>query len=321
MNLLIYTAILTIFAPAAKGWGEIGHRAVGYLAQKHLTPAGRDLITELLQPDAKFDISDGAVWADLQTIRMPYSKPWHYIDAKDKPPQTCGVTYEADCPEAEGCVISAIKNMTARVNDASLSHEAQSTALKFLLHFVGDIHQPLHTEDTCRGGNDILVPWGRRQVKLHAVWDSEIINKLLKYTKPTPDPDNIYDKFLANGWATKLYEPPAGAGSGAEEEVAADCVDVTTPETCAVIWATEANKFICSYVLKNGTSKTRASTKDNCSWKWQNAQDFSLKYYEGAIPIVEDQIKKAGFRLGAWINGLAAERAAMMGEGLDGGEL
>jgi hypothetical protein len=319
MNLLAsFSLLITLLAPFVQSWGEIGHRAVGYLAQKHLNPAGLALFNELIKSDAKFDISDGAVWADLQTWRWPYTKPWHYIDAKDNPPRTCKVNYNADCPKDQGCIVSAIKNMTARVNDASLSQEEQSNALKFLLHFVGDIHQPLHTEDTCRGGNGIMVHWGRREVKLHGVWDKEIIHKLLKYKKPTgPDPDNVYDKFLANGWATTLYED--SALNVGHADIAAECTDVTTPEKCAVKWATEANKFICSYVLKDGTNNARAKEEDNCHWNWSGPDDVSLEYYEGAVPIVESQIKRAGMRLGAWVNGLAAERAAVMKAGLEGG--
>lgn len=85
---------------------------------------------------------------------------------------------------------------------------------------------------------------------------------------------------------------------------------MTKPEKCALKWATDANIFVCSYVLKDGRN-TGKDVGDHCEWDWQGPADLAGDYYEGAVPIVEELVAKAGMRLGAWINGLAAERAAM----------
>jgi hypothetical protein len=110
------------------GWGDIGHRTVAYLAEKYLDKQGEQLVDDLITPDKEFDISDAAVWADRQKFRSPFTRPWHYLgmyrfplqqnhkliqtDAEDKPPDSCRVSYEADCND-DGCIISAIENMVS----------------------------------------------------------------------------------------------------------------------------------------------------------------------------------------------------------------
>jgi len=94
-------------------WGEHGHRTVGYLARLHFTKEAEALFNELVEPTASFDISDGAVWADSRSVqaKMPWSKPWHYIDAQDEPPKNCTINYNRDCDLQRHCVVSAIVNM------------------------------------------------------------------------------------------------------------------------------------------------------------------------------------------------------------------
>lgn len=211
------------------------------------------------------------------------------------------------------------------MNDASLDKSEQNIAFKFLLHFLGDVTQPLHTESKCRGGNNILVQWGteKREEKLHEVWDTHIIKKLVGYKQPRhADPNNVYDKSLSLGWATQL-KARNDAMVGAAALAASECVDISTPEKCALAWAGEANKFVCSYVLKDGENLGPDQGEDDCQWEWHGPEDVSLEYYDGAVPIVEEQIAKAGYRLGQWINALADERASMkrMGVNFDDGKL
>src|ERR1700744_6763717 len=96
---------------------------------------------------------------------------------------------------------------TKQVNNPDLELKKQSCALKFLLHFLGDITQPLHTEQKCRGGTKLMVQWGKagsKEEDLHQVWDKLIIMKLREYKRPKgPDPDNVYDKKVSLSWATE----------------------------------------------------------------------------------------------------------------------
>jgi hypothetical protein len=91
----------------------------------------------------------------------------------NSPPTRCNLDYHNDCPSKGGCVISAITNQTNILHQC-LSHNDVSKvcadALKFLVHFIGDITQPLHCSNKSRGGNDIEVHFGNRRRNLHSVW-------------------------------------------------------------------------------------------------------------------------------------------------------
>ncbi|OCT45251.1 Nuclease PA3 [Cladophialophora carrionii] len=309
---LLFVSLLSISRVLA--WGEHGHRTVGYLSQMYFTAEAENLFNKLVQPNDDFDISDGAVWADTFATqsKMPWSKPWHYIDAKDEPPKKCKVNFNADCDSAKNCVVGAIANLTKQVNNPRLSAKDQSAALKFLLHFLGDITQPLHTEQKCRGGTRLMVQWGKpgsREEDLHQVWDKLIIQKLRDYKKPSgSDPDNEYDKKLSLKWAQELKRKLDGGTFDLSEE----CTDISKAQKCALTWASEANGYVCSYVLKDvGTNTGPDPCEECCEWDWQGPEDLSKEYYEGAVPIVEEQVAKAGWRLGQWINGLAEQRAQM----------
>jgi hypothetical protein len=107
--------LFLVSLPASRvlAWGEHGHRTVGYLSQMYFTTEAETLFNKLVQPNDAFDISDGAVWADSfgTQSKMPWSKPWHYIDAKDEPPVKCKVNFNADCDSAKNCVVGAIANL------------------------------------------------------------------------------------------------------------------------------------------------------------------------------------------------------------------
>jgi hypothetical protein len=193
-----------------------------------------------------------------------YSAPWHYIDAQDHPPDACGINMTRDCLD-EGCVVSAIANHTARVNDLSLPYWQRGQAMRFIIHFVGDIHQPLHTEAEDRGGNEVPVLFEGKHTNLHSVWDTLIPNKYA-------GSDN--DTEAAMTWARKLYST----------EPLDECLHDAA--ACALEWAEESNKWVCAYV-------------------WKIVEDCGGEYYQGAVSIVEGQIRKGGRRLAAWINRLA----------------
>lgn len=101
-----------------------------------------------------------ASWADSYRYETAgkWSAALHYIDAEDDPPTSCGVDFERDCGDA-GCVVSAITNYTQRIGDGRLSAANTQQALKFLVHFLGDITQPLHDEAYETGGNGVDVTY------------------------------------------------------------------------------------------------------------------------------------------------------------------
>lgn len=172
---------------------------------------------------------------------------------------------------------------TARINNPDLSAAQQGNALRFLIHFIGDIHQPLHTEAELRGGNGIPVLFGKKHTTLHTIWDNDIPERIRG--------GNLSDEYSqASAWADDLF------ANGIE----GSCTDISTPEACALVWAGEANKEVCRYVLKDDLEGVEN-------------RDLSGDYYEGAVPIVEELIAKAGYRLGAWLNALAEVSQAAQG--------
>lgn len=159
------------------------------------------------------------------------------------------------------------------------------------MHFIGDLHQPLHVEKMFRGGNDLHVCFDNRCTKntnLHSVWDTEIPHKLngLKHK-----PKHNGEKEPAVRWAENLFQ------SQGLRPLQAECSDIKKPLKCPMIWATETNRLNCDFVFKNGV-------------EWLTDHDLGGEYYKGAAPVVEAQILKAGIRLAAWLNALAADRAS-----------
>ncbi|KIY04162.1 uncharacterized protein Z520_00854 [Fonsecaea multimorphosa CBS 102226] len=165
-----------------------------------------------------------------------------------------------------------------------------------------------------------MVQWGKASSKeedLHQVWDTLIIQKLRGYRKPherSHADNNEYDKQLTAQWATELKGKLDEDGG---IDVSDECTDIAMPQKCALAWASEANAFVCSYVLKDvGTNLGPDPCDECCEWDWQGPEDLSKEYYQGAVPIVEEQIAKAGWRLGQWINALAEQRVSMKRAGV-----
>ncbi len=124
-------AICFLFGLAAPvlGWGDLGHRTVGYVAQRYLSTQASAWVGQVLANEDGYDISDAAVWADAIRHRRPYSAGWHFIgeflfhgctdkayetqDAEDDPPNTCGVALNRDCAGKGSCIVAAITNQAS----------------------------------------------------------------------------------------------------------------------------------------------------------------------------------------------------------------
>ncbi|KAI0030239.1 phospholipase C/P1 nuclease domain-containing protein [Vararia minispora EC-137] len=242
MRLVLALTALVSALPVAYAWGAAGHEIVATIAQMHLQPPVMRHLCAVLSSDADFDrtrpctLAAIAPWADKIRMHARWSAALHYIGARDDhPPDSCAF------PGARGWaghedinVLHAIRNVTgildgfvARggVRRASAKEMATaSEALKFLVHFVGDMHQPLHLTGRDRGGNGDKVAWNGRVTNLHSLWDSLLIAKALRtiprnYTRPLPVPPmeavlkgTIYDPYVRR----IMYE---GVGLGAYSTV------------------------------------------------------------------------------------------------------
>jgi len=170
--------LATLLWPAlALAWGPTGHRIIGELAQRQLTPQARAAVAELLRGEPEPSLAGVANWADdMRTIDPGFARRtsrWHYVNFGSG---DCDYVPARDCPGGD-CVIAAIDNQLRVLGDRSLPRAQRVQALKFVVHFVGDVHQPFHAggrDD--RGGNDFQVSYRGEGTNLHAVWDSLILD-------------------------------------------------------------------------------------------------------------------------------------------------
>ena len=158
------------------GWGKTGHRIVGKIAQDQLSPDAVEEITKIL---GHADLSRVSDWADeiKSDDSWDHAYDWHYCTIP------AGETWKAG--EHDGKLPEKIEEFRKVLKSRRSTPEEKEIALKFLVHLVGDIHQPLHVGNgTDRGGNDVKVEWFRESSNLHRVWDSGLIeHQQLSYTE------------------------------------------------------------------------------------------------------------------------------------------
>jgi hypothetical protein len=175
-------------------WGGQGHRLVGLIAADRLTPVAKQNVAWLLDGQTLADVSS---WADSITGDQVQTSYWHYLNI---PPEASGYDRDRDCPRQPGvaagsrgdrwrdCVVDRIAYWEERLGNPKLDRTDRATALKFVVHFIGDLHQPFHALGVGRGGNDVKVrvfgqadcgndPARPSPCNLHSVWDSRLISR------------------------------------------------------------------------------------------------------------------------------------------------
>ena len=171
--------LLAFLPTLAMAWGPGGHRIVAELAARQLTPATQAQVRRLLAVSHDRTLADVATWADdLRNDRTQHalaraSANLHYVNFADS---SCHYDAPRDCPGGR-CVVAAIERYARVLGDASRSDAERAEALRFLVHLVGDAHQPLHAgyrHD--RGGNRYQVQLNGRGSNLHAVWDTPVLS-------------------------------------------------------------------------------------------------------------------------------------------------
>lgn len=181
---LILLAVGILFAPQTSwSWGDLGHRAVGKIAEGHLTPKTRKALEALM---GKESLAHASTYAD--EIRSDESKKvvdgkevsyWHFVEIPD------GKTYEESEKNPNGNAIEAFLKMKARLEDPKASKESKLEAVRWIVHLVGDIHQPLHVGNgKDRGANLCFIQWKGRDANLHSIIDEQVFDGLnLSYTE------------------------------------------------------------------------------------------------------------------------------------------
>jgi hypothetical protein len=171
-----------LLAPSAGfGWGGEGHRTVCGVAWQRLDPAGRELANRLLGSSDQKSFVDACVWADSVRSDRPDTYNYHFINI---PAGVNGMSMDRDCTAPKRCAPWAIVHYTRIFADPQAPAVDRREALMFVMHFVGDLHQPLHAgRPQDRGGNDIPVAFFgdsgtvERRNNLHSVWDSQMLRR------------------------------------------------------------------------------------------------------------------------------------------------
>ncbi len=267
----------------AFGWGKKGHRIVAEIAQKHLSDNAKNAIKKIIGRKSLANIS---TWPDdLYSYKnWSFSKPWHFLDTEDNI-EVEVVLDEYNQNETIDNVVEAINFFTGVLKgedgkmetfeDLLNQHKAklgsksrEEAALSFLVHFLGDVHQPLHvgrTED--EGGNKIKVLWFGDESKLHAVWDEQLIEgEGLSFTE--------YARFLEEDPEYEEEEEEASSGGNPTQ------------------WAQESVDY---------RPEVYVSTYEKTDYK-TGKPTLSYQYVKDNNPSVKKRLLKAGIRLAGRLN-------------------
>ena len=256
--LIFLTSLFNGLAVNVMAWGHEGHKIVAEVAEHYLNATAKDKITRLLASIHQKNIAEIASWADSYRRTHPETGPWHYVDI---PLDVTKYDSSKYCKNGD-CVISAISKFERELENTNLNEEERAIALKFVVHFIGDVHQPLHCSDNNdRGGNDVKVTFFDHRTNLHAVWDYGIIEK-------TGMDAGEYAEFLI-----KKFHPTSTKVSQLEKG---------TP----VSWALQAHAYAVSYAYGDKPS-------DN---------ELGETYYKDCLPVVNKQLFDAGVRLAGVLN-------------------
>jgi len=277
MRKFLASAVLlaTLLPSVANAWWEKGHRIVADIAWDNLTPVAKKNVKFLLGNES---LSDVASWPDVYRPSVTQTGAWHYTDI---PGDTDTYVRDRDCPTQPGvklgsnadkvrdCATDRIPFFAKIVADMNADPSERATALKFLVHFVGDIHQPFHASGVERGGNGIIVKafgqptcgsYTNANCNLHAIWDGYLIDQ----------------RKLSNKQYVKMLEADIKAHPP------------TIGDNDPIVWTQESKAISDAAIVASGTNIDQA-------------------YYEKNIPIIDHQLELAGLRLAAMLNAALKE--------------
>lgn len=266
---LLPLALVGLLPAHAHAWGGTGHRIVAIIAEGHLTPRARRRVRRLLGRNVS--LSSVATFADDIRSSRPETGNFHFVDI---PLRENSFDPSRDCqPGPRGdCILAALERFRGELADASLSNGRRAFALKFIVHLVGDMHQPLHCADNAdRGGNELRIFWfGQNnggRLNLHTLWDSTIINGT-----------NLTDAQFARALERELT-PAEVADFEAGDPVA---------------WAIGAHKA--------AQEVTYGALPTDGSGNFVEQPRLGSEYLRRARPVIDEQLTRAGVRLARVLN-------------------
>ena len=262
-------AVFAALAAAAPlgAWGPEGHDLVARIAEAQLTPAVRARVEAILGPGVT--MASISSWADQVRRTRQETAPWHYIDI---PITRRRLDMAQDCPKGD-CVIGKIADFRKALADPATPAATRREDLEFLIHFVGDMHQPLHCSDNHdHGGNEVRVVFQGRPWNLHSVWDGALLSRM--------------------GTEEQLFPELSKESASHEKKFAKGSVEN---------WAEEAHKAAVKIVY--GKLPRAAQGQPAV---------LDAAYEQAADPLIRLQIERAGARLARVLNeALAGDNATV----------
>jgi len=173
-RLAILMAAATLSLPsAAQAWGKTGHRVGGAIAQTYLSSSAKSAMTGILGFEGP---AESSTWPDFMRSSSDAfwqgdSRTWHYVTVPK------GETYEDGSVPESGDAITALSAFRETLRNPAATQDEKERALRFAIHIIGDLHQPLHAGNgTDRGGNDFKITWFGESTNLHSVWDTKLVD-------------------------------------------------------------------------------------------------------------------------------------------------
>ena len=198
LNKLIIGAVVAAMSFQVLSWGQTGHRVTGAIAQQYLTPETQGAISQLLVNE---DLAEASTYADeMKSNPSEFWKktanPWHYVNVFD------GKAYSDVAPPPEGNAATALDMFSKQLKSNQSSFVEKQLALRFIVHIIGDLHQPFHAGNgKDRGGNDVKLTFFWDDSNLHRVWDSGLIDRQqLSYTEWTNKLSSKISSQQAKQW-------------------------------------------------------------------------------------------------------------------------
>jgi hypothetical protein len=309
--LILLTAAYLLAAPAAWAFGCEAHETIALIAEMHLTPHARAMAQQILrdnpidpalnryckQPDLNV-FAYSATWADDYRTVHPETSRWHEIDI---PIAISGGKTSDYCSPSEGCVTRALEEQIAILRSPSTDPEKRANALRFVIHFVGDLHQPLHvTDNSDQGGNCLPVTFfgdapkliypehDYYELNLHRLWDYAILQRALPHKTVAETAEELHHKFAKQ-----------------ETKWAKDDVNVEawTWETFHLGRKVAYGKLPVPVKTEKPVPVRYCSGNDHVGLRMLKLNEQIGQPYEDiATPVIEEQVAKAGARLALILN-------------------
>lgn len=267
-SMLIAAAALSLVPGPAFAWGKTGHRVVAAIADTQLSGLARAQVREILGGAESLD--EAANWPDeMRSAPGEFwrktATPWHYVTLS-------GDVYEHAPPE--GDALQALSHFRSVLRDPKAKLADKQLALRFVVHLVGDLHQPLHVGKCCdRGGNDVKVTWFGKPTNLHSVWDSQLVDE---------------EQLSFSELAAKLERH-------IRNQDVLDWWDIDPRD-----WISESGR------IRDSLYPSAITPQNSKEGDGRGVPELSYEYVYKFTPVMERRLSQAGVRLAAYLNDVFA---------------